>query len=106
LEGPAVGGVALEGDLRVEVRLRDPHHRARFLDPRGGEREILVVHQRRPDEVLQDWIPEHLPPGNVGDRVGLVGLGKPVLRRRHRLGSFVIRSEGAGRKPREEGCER
>ncbi len=64
-------GRAVQVDLGPEVGLGEAVARAGLLDPLGRDPEVLVLDQRHADQLLELRVLEDLPPGRVGEGLGL-----------------------------------
>ena len=89
---PGAPPIALALDLRKLCRAHDAVLRGGLSDVGGRDLEILVVRERRPDEVREDRVLELVPPRDVGD-LGCFGRRRAARRRAHRF-------RGAGNRDR------
>jgi hypothetical protein len=84
LVGLTAAEIRVDRDLRKLIRARDANLRSGSNDALDGKLQIVILLQRRADQVLQLRIVEHLPPWQIGEgrNLGFCLLG------------FVGRTEG------------
>src|SRR5262249_11558265 len=94
---------ATAGNLWKDLRAHDPDLRLGLEHSRGGDLEIVVLCQRRLDQIAESVVLEQLEPLEVPERRLLDGFAGEAERRRARLRPLVVGpDEAAG----ERECDR
>ncbi len=91
---PLAAYLVTGADLREESGADEAVFPGKFVDARRGNHQILVLAQRRIDQIVEHRVAELLPPGGIGQILRL-RLGEPPGSGRIHRRSYIVRPDHA-----------